>query len=145
MTKRQTESDYPQPEAEQRRDALLNKLMHTPPQPRPPRNRLPAHEYIVLDGGSTDGTVAIIRENADAISFWRSAPDAGLYDALNEGVRRANGRFVQFVHSDDWLEPDQIERAVAAATKLGWCVYPKVTAVPLATTISMPFSLPSTS
>lgn len=76
----------------------------------------PNIEYIVLDGGSTDGTVAIIRENADAISFWRSAPDAGLYDALNEGVRRANGRFVQFVHSDDWMEPDQIERAVAAAT-----------------------------
>lgn len=76
----------------------------------------PNIEYIVLDGGSTDGTVAIIRENADAISFWRSAPDAGLYDALNEGIRRANGRFVQFVHSDDWLESDQIERAVAAAT-----------------------------
>jgi hypothetical protein len=57
--KRQTESDYPQPEAEQRRDALLNKLLHTPPQPRPSRNRLPAHEYIVLDG---EMRVALVKE-----------------------------------------------------------------------------------
>jgi glycosyltransferase involved in cell wall biosynthesis len=76
----------------------------------------PNIEYIVLDGGSTDGTIDVIRANADAIDFWRSARDGGLYNALNEGVRRARGRFVQFVHSDDWLEPDQIERAVAAAT-----------------------------
>ncbi len=76
----------------------------------------PTIEYIVLDGGSTDGTVEVVRAHEDVVDFWRSAPDGGLYDALNEGVRRARGRFVQFVHSDDWLEPDQIERAVAAAT-----------------------------
>jgi len=73
-------------------------------------------EYIVLDGGSTDRTVDIIRANQDIITDWKSSPDAGLYAALNEGVRRAQGRFVQFVHADDWLAPDQIARAVAAAT-----------------------------
>lgn len=73
-------------------------------------------EYIVLDGGSTDGTVDVIRANSDIISFWRSAPDAGLYAALNEGVQRSRGRFVQFVHADDWLDEKQIERAVEAAT-----------------------------
>jgi len=76
----------------------------------------PNIEYIVLDGGSTDGTVEVIRANAHRIDFWRSSPDAGLYAALNEGVRRARGRFVQFAHSDDWMEPDQVERAVKAAT-----------------------------
>jgi glycosyltransferase involved in cell wall biosynthesis len=75
----------------------------------------PNIEYIVLDGGSSDGTVDVIRANDDLIAEWRSARDGGLYAALNEGVVRSRGRFVQFVHADDWLDPDQIERAVAAA------------------------------
>lgn len=79
----------------------------------------PNIEYIVLDGGSSDGTVDSIRSNLDVIAEWRSARDGGLYDALNEGVARSRGRFVQFVHADDWLEPDQIERAVAAARATG--------------------------
>ena len=74
--------------------------------------------YIVLDGGSTDGTVEVIRANEDIISFWRSAPDAGLYAALNEGVERSRGRFVQFVHADDWLDEQQIARAVEVATSV---------------------------
>ncbi len=76
----------------------------------------PNIEYIVLDGGSTDGTVEVLRMNGHRIDFWRSTCDGGLYAALNEGVRRARGRFIQFAHSDDWMEPDQVERAVAAAT-----------------------------
>ncbi len=76
----------------------------------------PNIEYIVLDGGSTDGTVDVIKSNLDRIDRWRSARDGGLYEALNEGVRQARGEFVQFVHSDDWLEPRQIEHAVEMAT-----------------------------
>jgi len=79
----------------------------------------PNIEYIVLDGGSSDGTVDVIRANLGLIAEWRSARDGGLYAALNEGVVRSRGRFVQFVHADDWLEPDQIERAVAAARATG--------------------------
>jgi glycosyltransferase len=58
-------------------------------------------EYIVIDGGSTDNTVDIIRKNDDIIDFWSSAPDEGIYDAMNKGLRQATGEYIGFLHSDD--------------------------------------------
>jgi len=58
-------------------------------------------EYIVIDGGSTDGTLDIIRQNNDIITFWSSAPDKGIYDAMNKGLEKATGEYVGFLHSDD--------------------------------------------
>ncbi len=58
-------------------------------------------EYIVIDGGSTDRTVDIIKENEDIITFWSSTPDEGIYDAMNKGLKRATGDYVGFLHSDD--------------------------------------------
>jgi glycosyltransferase involved in cell wall biosynthesis len=65
----------------------------------------PRVEYIVVDGGSKDGTVDLIRANADLIDAYVSEPDAGSSDALNKGVRMAHGSYLWFVNADDWLEP----------------------------------------
>ncbi len=66
---------------------------------------IPDLELLVLDGGSTDGTVDIIREHQDKIAFWRSAPDGGPTNAINEGVERASGDVICLLPGDDWLEP----------------------------------------
>ena len=58
-------------------------------------------EYIVIDGGSTDGTVDLIKSNEDLISFWLSERDSGIYDAMNKGLEKASGDYVGFLHSDD--------------------------------------------
>jgi glycosyltransferase involved in cell wall biosynthesis len=58
-------------------------------------------EYIVIDGGSTDGTVEIIEEYLDLISVFISEPDNGLYDALNKGIKNAAGDVIGILHSDD--------------------------------------------
>ena len=47
-------------------------------------------ELIVIDGGSTDGTVDVIKEYADRIGFWCSEPDRGIYDAMNKGIAKAS-------------------------------------------------------
>lgn len=58
-------------------------------------------EYIVIDGGSTDGTVEIIRKHEKYISTWISEPDLGIYDAMNKGVRMASGDVIGILNSDD--------------------------------------------
>jgi len=58
-------------------------------------------EYIVVDGGSTDGTVDVIKKYDDKIDLWISEPDAGIYDALNKGIRMSSGEIIGFLHSDD--------------------------------------------
>lgn len=60
-------------------------------------------DYVVIDGGSTDGTLEILRKHESRIGYWRSEPDAGLYDAMNKGVRAAKGRWVFFLGADDLL------------------------------------------
>jgi len=60
-------------------------------------------EYVIIDGGSTDGSLDIIRRYESEIRYWRSEPDNGLYDAMNKGVRASNGRWVLFLGADDLL------------------------------------------
>jgi glycosyltransferase involved in cell wall biosynthesis len=66
-------------------------------------------EYIVIDGGSTDGTVDIIRQHEAHIDTWLSEPDDGVYDAMNKGIKRATGDVIGLVNADDFLEPNAAE------------------------------------
>jgi glycosyltransferase involved in cell wall biosynthesis len=73
----------------------------------------PAVEHVILDGASTDGTLDVIRRFADRIDYFASAPDLGLYDALNKAIPLARGDLICVLNSDDWLEPSAAETAVA--------------------------------
>lgn len=60
-------------------------------------------EYIIIDGGSTDGSVEIIKENADHINYWVSEPDRGIYNAMNKGIEVAKGEYLLFLNGGDWF------------------------------------------
>lgn len=63
----------------------------------------PCIEYIVIDGGSNDGSLDIIRQYQDIISYWVSEPDGGIYSAMNKGVDKATGDYLLFLNSGDIL------------------------------------------
>lgn len=60
-------------------------------------------EYIVIDGGSTDGSAEVIKEYSDKIDYWVSEKDNGIYDAMNKGIDKAKGEYCQFLNSGDDL------------------------------------------
>ncbi|MGK0446280.1 MAG: glycosyltransferase involved in cell wall biosynthesis [Polaribacter sp.] len=60
-------------------------------------------EYIVIDGASTDGSVEIIKDYKEKITYWISEPDTGIYDAMNKGIHAAKGTYCQFLNSGDYL------------------------------------------
>ncbi|GAB4015106.1 glycosyltransferase family 2 protein [Spirosoma koreense] len=65
-------------------------------------------EYIIIDGGSTDKTVTIIKQYEAELAYWVSEPDKGIYDAWNKGLARAKGDWIAFIGADDLLYPDAL-------------------------------------
>ena len=70
------------------------------------------YEYIIVDGGSTDSTLDIVKKYEPLFEGrmkWKSEHDKGIYDAMNKGIERSTGVIIGIVNSDDWLEPDALE------------------------------------
>lgn len=71
-------------------------------------------EWIVIDGGSTDGSKELIEQYADNFAYWVSEPDKGIYNAMNKGIKVAQGEYLQFLNSGDWLcDETALERCFA--------------------------------
>ena len=72
----------------------------------------PEIEYLVIDGGSTDGSVEIIRKYENHLAYWVSEPDQGQSDAINKGFEASSGSILAWLNSDDLLEPSAVSIAV---------------------------------
>jgi glycosyltransferase involved in cell wall biosynthesis len=77
----------------------------------------PNIEFIVIDGGSTDGSVEIIRRYADKLAYWVSESDNGQAQAINKGIAQATGEWICWQNSDDLFSPHAIKEMVACAQK----------------------------
>lgn len=73
----------------------------------------PNIEYFIIDGGSTDGSVSIIKKYESKLKGWISEKDKGQTDAINKGFAMANGEILGWINSDDTLLPNAVEEAVA--------------------------------
>lgn len=69
-------------------------------------------EFLIIDGGSTDATVDIVRSYGNRIDYFVSEPDKGLYDAMNKGIQRARGEIIGILNSDDSYTADDVLEAV---------------------------------
>ncbi|HKW38414.1 MAG TPA: glycosyltransferase family 2 protein [Burkholderiales bacterium] len=77
----------------------------------------PSVEHLIVDGGSTDGTLEVLRAYEDRLASWTTGPDGGIADAFNKGLAAATGDYVLFLNSDDWLaDPEALSRAMRVAT-----------------------------
>ena len=70
-------------------------------------------EFIVIDGGSTDGSVDVLKEYNDKITYWVSEPDKGIYNGMNKGIAKATGDYLNFMNSGDCFYADDVLQRVA--------------------------------
>lgn len=87
------------------------------------------YEWIVIDGGSTDGSKELLVQNQDKIDYWVSEPDEGIYNAMNKGIKRASGEYCQFLNSGDYYIDSRVLENVFAEENLAdvnygdqWCI-----------------------
>ncbi len=79
--------------------------------------RTKPYEYIVVDGGSTDGTLEIIKGYGTAITRLISEKDKGISDAFNKGIAMATGDWIGILNADDWYEPNTLQKIAENQTK----------------------------
>jgi len=89
----------------------------------------PDIEFIVLDGGSTDGTVDILNRYRDKIDILRIEPDKGIYDAMNKGINLSSGEWINFMNSNDYFYNEKViedvfSRGTDAGIIYGYCIDP---------------------
>lgn len=71
------------------------------------------YEFIIIDGGSTDGSIDVIQENKDNITYWVSEKDKGVYNAMNKGIAQAHGDYLVFMNSGDCFHATDVLSTVA--------------------------------
>ena len=75
------------------------------------------YEYIIIDGGSTDGSREMIRQSSDKLHYWVSEKDGGVYNAMNKGIAKASGEYCYFLNSGDYLwSADVLEKVFAMSS-----------------------------
>lgn len=80
-------------------------------------------EYIIIDGGSTDNTLEIIKKYESKLTSWISEKDNGIYDAMNKGINLASGNLIGTLNSDDWLNTDSIQIIINEYEKYNFEVF----------------------
>lgn len=99
------------------RDGLLKTIESVIPQ------TFKDFEWIIIDGGSTDGSLELIERYASKFSYWVSEPDHGVYNAMNKGVQVAKGEYLLFLNSGDWLAGDNVLEAVFGVSRTADILY----------------------
>lgn len=109
-------------------------------------------EYIIIDGGSTDGTLDIIRKYENAIDYWVSEKDRGIYDAMNKGISCATGEWVALINSGDYYALNALKTIVEIVNKNPTCkiifgactyIYPNSEVIHKHTPINTPYAFMS--
>lgn len=78
----------------------------------------PNLEYIIIDGGSTDDTLGIIKKYEKRLTYWVSEPDKGQTDAINKGYEKCTGEIFNWINSDDYYEPDTFHKLLSHFTDM---------------------------
>jgi glycosyltransferase involved in cell wall biosynthesis len=80
---------------------------------------VPGLEYVVVDGGSTDGTLELLRAEERRLSLWTSEPDKGISDAFNKGIAFSRGEIIGLLNCDDWYEPGTVQAVLDEMHRVG--------------------------